>query len=179
MSGDPFWHVIHQQRLDVPAVVLALHAGEGTRNYSGFADITRGESLLARLTLWLTGFPPAGRQVPTRLTISTWEGNSEWLRDFGGHSTLSRLSLAPAGEQVIERFGPVRLELSLRAAEGQLYFSVTGLRVFGVTIPRPLLPVSDTRETAGEDGCFQFDVSAHAPFMGLLIHYRGILRPVE
>ena len=120
MSGDPFWHAIRAQRLDVPPAVMALHSGQGTKHYVGQCDISRGSGVLARLALRLAGFPSAGQKVPTRLTINTREGQSEWVRDFGGHVTRSHLSFDAVRCRIIERFGPVRLTLSLGVIPGKI-----------------------------------------------------------
>ena len=178
MTGDPFWRVIDRRQLDVPGPVLALHAGLGTKRYAGICDITRGTGLLARFALRLAGFPPAGENLPTSLTITTDEKGSTWHRDFDGHVTSSRLSYAPVSDQVIERFGPVRLALELDASIGRLQISVASLHLFGLPLPKYLLPVSETFEGAVADGAFRFDVSARAPGIGFLIRYRGTLRAI-
>lgn len=177
MSGDAFWQVIAAQGLAVPEAVLALHAGQGTKQYEGRCDITRGTGLLARIVLRLAGFPPAGQRVPVRLTITTSGDHGAWVRDFGGHVTRSHLSCNSAKDRVIERFGPIRLMLSLRATEGRLHISVAGMRFFGLPVPKALLPVSDTVEGSGPNGVFQFDVAARAPGAGFLIRYTGELHP--
>ena len=176
MSGDPFWRAISAQGLDVPGVVLALHAGEGYKHYAGHCDIAQGSGVLARLALWLAGFPPAGKGVATRLTIRTEGQESIWERDFGGHITRSRLSFDAAACRVIERFGPIRLALTLTAHEGQLHIAVTSMRLFELPVPKPLLPVSATTESEGCDGRFRFNVEASAPLAGFLIRYTGELQ---
>ena len=177
MSGDPFWHVIETRRLEVPEAVLALHAGSGVKRYAGKCDITRGRGLLARLAMWCAGFPPAGLHVPTVVTITTDESGSTWQRDFGGHVTVSRLSCKSSKDQVFERFGPLRLTLDLDAAAGRLLIAITALHLFGVPLPKMLVPISETTEHTEPDGAFRFDVSARAPGIGFLIRYTGVLRP--
>ena len=177
MSGDPFWHVINARQLEVPEVVLALHAGSGVKRYAGQCDITRGRGLLARLAMWFAGFPPAGRDMPTIVTITTDESGSTWRRDFGGHVTVSHLSCNSPKDRVIERFGPLRLTLGLDAAAERLLIAITALHIVGLRLPAILVPVSETTEHAEPDGAFRFDVSARAPGIGFLIRYTGVLRP--
>lgn len=179
MSGDPFWHVIRAKGLDVPPAVLALHAGEGEKRLFGHCDITRGTGVLARLALWLAGFPPAGRNVPTRVTINIRDRQSAWVRDFDAHITRSDLSYDARRQFVTERFGAICLSLSLEADQQALHVAVERLYLFGLRVPRGLLPISTTTETEDASGRFQFDVSAHAPIVGFLIHYRGVLLPEE
>ncbi|MFD1160004.1 DUF4166 domain-containing protein [Roseovarius aestuarii] len=175
MSGDPFWHAIRAQRLDVPSAVLTLHSGQGTKHYVGQCDITRGSGVLARLALRLAGFPSAGQKVPTRLTINTREGQSEWVRDFGGHVTRSHLSFDSVRCRIIERFGPVRLTLSLGVIPGKLCMEIASLHLFGVPVPCKLVPLSQTVEYEDPDARFCFDVSARVRGVGFLIRYAGVL----
>lgn len=177
MSGDPFAQVITAQGLTVSPAIQRLHLGRGVRRYIGQCDITRGTGMLARFCLWLAGFPPAGQQVPTRLTIIPTTTGADWRRDFDGHVTRSRLSCNSAKDRVIERFGPIRLTLSLRADAGRLRISVERLRVLGLPMPRALIPLSNTTESQDPDGTFCFDVAARLPWGGLLIRYAGTLRP--
>lgn len=176
MNGDPFWQAMQAQGLSVNPVVEGFHAGLGTKTYIGFSSITRGRGPIPRLALWLAGFPPAGLRVPTQVTITTADDGCTWERDFGGHVTRSRLSFDPTTSQVVERFGPIRLALAIDADATALRITVVSMRLFGVPVPKMLLPVSDTTESEGEGGQFRFEVSARVPGIGPLIAYRGELR---
>lgn len=175
MSGDPFWQAMTAQKLDVPDAVLALHTGDGDKHYAGHCDIAHGSGLLARLALRLAGFPPAGQGVATRLTIRNRDGGCIWEREFGGHITCSQLRFDAARCRVIECFGPIRLALSLTARDRKLHIAVASMWLFGLPVPRFLVPVSATTEAEGPSGRFQFNVEAHAPLTGFLIRYAGEL----
>lgn len=177
--GDPFWHVVRQKDLQIAPVVLALHAGSGKRHLVGRADIKRGTHPIARLALWVCGFPPRGRDVPLILTVCSTQTHTDWVRDFNGHKTLSRLWFDADRLAVQEAFGPFRLRLDLHADHGQLLIKVAGVSFCGIPLPRWLHPISETREFENEAGKFAFDVSGHLRGFGLLIRYTGHLTPVD
>ncbi|MGR3312087.1 MAG: DUF4166 domain-containing protein [Roseovarius indicus] len=175
MSGDPFDAVIAARGLAVAPAVRAFHAGEGV--HEGRAEITRGRHVLVRLGLWLAGMPPEGRDVPVRVRVTGDRAGSVWRRDFGGHVTVSRLRHDRSSGHVEERFGPVRLALSVTAEGGALVVGVAGMSVLGLPVPKGLRPVSGTREFEDEDGRFRFDVGARIPWLGPVIRYEGWLEP--
>lgn len=175
--GDPFWHVIEQKRLHVDPAVRALHAGLGQRRFVGRADITRGTHPIIRLALWASGLPAQGRDVPLVLTIDAHECHSDWVRDFDGKKTVSRLWFDEGRVAVTEKFGPFRMTLDLHAEKGQLILGVSRFSIWGIPVPGFLHPVSETREFENGAGEFVFDVSGHLPGLGLIIRYVGHLSP--
>lgn len=130
-----------------------------------------------RLGLWLAGMPPSG-EVPVRVRVTAGAEGAVWRRDFGGHVTVSRLRYDRPSGQVEERFGPVRLGLSVAAEGGALLVGVAGMSVLGVPMPKGLRPVSETREFEDGAGRFCFDVAARIPWLGPVIRYQGWLAPV-
>ncbi|MEM7731979.1 MAG: DUF4166 domain-containing protein, partial [Pseudomonadota bacterium] len=163
MRGDPFWQVIDAKALPVPDAVLSLHEGAGERRFAGRARIERGKNPIVRLGLWLSGFPPEGQDVPVTLSIRVGDETSEWVRDFGGHITRSRLWYEANREAVGERIGPFRLRLALSVEENQLHMEIAGFSFFGIPLPRWCHPISETREFEDDQGRFCFDVSGRMP----------------
>ncbi len=154
-----------------------LHEVEDIETFTGSATIIRGPSLLARAIALAFGFPQAGEDVPVRVE-KTRAGETEvWRREFGGQIFHSPLSPAAAQQRCIERFGPFAFELSLPVDAAGMRLTVRRGWLFGLPLPRPLLPLSDSREFV-EDGVFRFDVALHAPLGGgLVVRYRGWLTP--
>lgn len=175
---DPVARVARATGLTLPPAVAALHEADGQASFSGRCAVTRGPTWLARLALWLGGFPRAASDLPVTLLIQPGpDGGCTWRRDFGGHVTRSHLSVSGDGRAVIERFGPVRLRMSLWMQDGRLHYGIDRMHVLGLPMPRWLTPRSETSECQTEAGDFGFDVSASLPVVGLLIRYRGQLRP--
>lgn len=174
---DPVAQVALAQGLTLPPAVAALHGVTGDASFSGRCEVIRGPSRLARLALWLGGFPGAARDAPVILRVRIGPDGSTWQREFGGHVTRSRLSVSGDGGAVLERFGPIRLRMSLRVQGGRLHYDIARMHVFGLPVPGCLTPRSETNEHQTDAGDFGFDVSASLPLAGLLIRYRGSLRP--
>ncbi|NNL35770.1 MAG: DUF4166 domain-containing protein, partial [Silicimonas sp.] len=69
---------------DLPAPVRGLHDVAGRRNWTGMAEVTRSEGILAKLVAHLFGFPPAADETPVRVVMVRNAESEVWTRDFGG-----------------------------------------------------------------------------------------------
>ena len=161
----------------LPRSVQALHDGPLPQHFVGRAHVRRGPSRVANWIADLAGFPPAGQDVPLRVDILPSDGGEVWQRDFDGHVTRSYLS-TPGQRCVDERFGAVTLRLTLRVSGDGLGIGIGGARLFGrIPLPSFLWPISRSRESAGPDGAFRFDIAGGLPFLGEMIAYDGSLEP--
>ena len=97
--------------------------------------ITAARNPFARAITRLAGFPPAGVNVPTRITTSTDKGQSLWNRDFGGHITRSTLRYDRHKMQIVEKIGVVTLTMSLHVAADRLQVRIDRMRVSGLPVP--------------------------------------------
>ncbi len=174
---EPLFRAVLGPAFDaLPPAVRALHGGLGLRRFAGRADIDGPEGRLAWLMARLAGFPPPGRDVPVTVTIDAEEGREVWVRDFAGHRFRSILTLRRGA--LWERFGPAAFRLALEVRGGALAYPVPEARAFGlVPLPRLLVPVSDTAETAGADGRFRFHVRIALRSGARIAQYRGWLGP--
>lgn len=163
----------------LPAALRDLHDVASVRVFTGRADVERGPGVLSRIVAALVGFPPAGRDVPVRVTMLRQGGSELWTRDFAGREFRSRLTAArpDASGRVRERFGAIVLDIGLRHDQGRLCFPVTGGSLLGVPLPRFLLPRSDTSEHVDAEGRACFDVHISLPLAGHVASYRGWLVP--
>lgn len=169
---DPFGQIIHCDGLVVDDAIRAFHGAENGV-FEGRVTVARGTGIAGRLAERF-GFPPAMHDRPMRLTVRGGPDSATWERDFDGHVLTSHI--ARQGSVLRERFGPVRLIMSLRDEDGALHVDVIGGSLFGLRLPRALLPHSDSVET-GRDGRLHFDISAELPFVGPVIRYAGWLQP--
>ncbi|HWA51325.1 MAG TPA: DUF4166 domain-containing protein, partial [Dongiaceae bacterium] len=160
----------------LPAPIRDLHDRAVCERASGTCDIDRGASLPARLIAFLFSFPPAGRDLPVSVTMGAQNGCETWRRNFAGSKMQSILRAAKRPGHVVERFGPIDLLIHLRWDGARLNYDIAGGHCCDISLPRFLLPRSETFETV-ENGLFVFDVRIALPFVGLLVHYRGRLRP--
>lgn len=163
----------------LPAPVRRQHGVQDVLLSTGRCDIDRGPALNARLIGWLFGFPPAGRDLPTRVTVIAERGREVWHRDFAGRGIFTVLEPArPASRPVIvERFGwGVTFDLALDETECGLRMTVVGMRACGIPLPRRLWPRLDAVERA-ERQRFLFDIDIRLGWGDPLIHYRGWVTP--
>ncbi len=77
-----------------------------------------------------------------------------------------------------EVFGPFRVLCALEPRESRLHLSVRAWSILGLPLPLLLAPGGQTFEE-DRDGLFHFDVEVASPLTGLIVHYRGWLRPAS
>jgi len=163
--------------LDTP--IQRLHAVQDVLSFCGTASVKRGTGVIARLAAWVFGFPLPGENVPVTVTLTRTEHGETWERNFAGRTFRSVCSRAQSPSRYRERFGWFVYELELSVKGGSLCFRVRRGWFLDLPIPQLLLPKSDSREFTAE-GLFHFDVALSAPLgLGLIVHYRGSLRPEE
>jgi hypothetical protein len=162
---------VYQQMLGTAFAALPLR-------WSGLADVTRGTGLLARLIARVIGFPKAASQTPVSLSLTPEDGGERWTRDFGG-TTFSSLQTRGTGRNehlVVERFGPTSIALALIVEDGRLSLVPRRWSCLGIPMPQFLLPGGHGFESE-IDGQFHFDVAIAAPLIGLIVAYKGGLKP--
>lgn len=165
------WH-------QLPVEVQMLHSIQDCESFSGRAEVTRGNSLLARVAAALFRFPVAGKEVPMTITMTRTPSGETWERNFNGRRFRSYLT--PAGpDHYRERFLVFNYEQELPVGDGYMELPVRRGWVLGLPLPRRLLAGSDSREYSN-DGKFHFDVNLLAPVTGeLIVRYRGWVEPDE
>lgn len=164
----------------MPTAIRAFHANDAEPVWQGRAEVTRGNGAVIALLCRLFGLPAAGAELPVTVSVNRGDSFDEtcevWTRNFAGHRFHSRLSLDRNGE-LREAFGPFSFTLAAQSDRQGLALPIANWRIFGLPLPRFLMPAAEARETVDADGRFRFDVKLSLPFFGLLAHYRGWLKP--
>jgi hypothetical protein len=144
----------------------------------GRCDIERGKAWTARAVGWLFKFPPAGRDLPTLVTVIAGHGRELWHRDFGGRGIFTVLEPARknGAPVIVERFGIVSFDLAVAEAEDGISLTVVGMRALGLAVPSWLWPRLRAVER-GEAQRFHFDIDIDLSWGAKLIHYRGWVVP--
>ncbi|MBB6255202.1 SDR family oxidoreductase [Nitrospirillum iridis] len=164
------WRAAHSVPADQPLVL------------AGRATVTRGRSLGARLAALVVGFPAGGTDVPVTVTMTGQRDTERWVRDFAGHRFHSQLhpGRGRSAHLMVERFGPAAFAQALVTEGAAVRLVLLRWTLFGLPLPLWLAPRSDAVETVEStpDGDrFRFDVRISHPLAGLIVHYRGWLRP--
>jgi hypothetical protein len=126
----------------------------------------------------LFGFPRAGTGVEVAVTFDVKDGIERWTRTFAGRSfTSCQCEGRDESERLLcEQFGPLRFALALVSEGARLRLVLRRWSVFGVPLPLRLGPWSNSFETA-EDERFRFSVEIGHRLVGLIVSYKGWLRP--
>ena len=163
---------------DLPPRLRELHDSKDPRQWSGVAEIRRGQGMLAIMISALVGFPQAGKQIPVSVTFTPEKGKERWTRNFGGRRFSSRQSAGRSKDQYLlaERFGVVTVALALVLDGGRLALIPRRWHLLGVPLPGFLLPKGQSFEFE-KNGRFHFDVEISLPFIGLVVAYKGTLEP--
>jgi hypothetical protein len=174
-----FESVLGERWPSLPASIQRLHTFKNVECFAGRARVTRGTGLVARLGAKLFRLPPAGDDMAVKITKRRLPRGEAWERDFDGH--VFRSSLVPSDRpfHIRERIGPLSCELELDAAPDGLSLPVRRGWLFGLPLPKRLLPVSRSREF-DRNGDFHFDIGLYTPLSGhLIVRYQGFARPRE
>ena len=178
-AASPLYRELLGSAFDaLPGPIRQLHELSGSRQWVGKADVRRGRGVLARIVAAWIGFPKAGTGVPLRVTLSAESTGERWTREFAGR-TFSSFQRAGTGRHdrlLLERFGPIEVALALVVEDGRLALVPRRWSLFGIPLPRFLLPRGTSFE-AVRDGRFGFDVEVSAPVIGLIVAYKGQLDP--
>lgn len=163
----------------LPPRVQDLHGSAAERRWRGHAEVRRGAGLLARIAAAIIGFPKAVAEVPVTVSFTSESDGERWTRDFGGQK-FSSLQSAGTGRNdylLVERFGAAAFAMALVVEDGRLTLVPRRWSLFGVPMPRVLMPTGLSFETE-VGGRFQFNVEISIPVIGLIVAYKGLLDPV-
>jgi hypothetical protein len=162
----------------LPPRLQELHGSNAPRQWQGFAEVRRGRGVAAALIAALVGFPKTASRMPVTVTFSPKHGGENWVRSFDG-TPFSSMQSAGTGKDrhlLVERFGMASFSLALVLDDDRLLLIPRRWSLLGLPMPRFLLPTGASFETE-RDGQFCFDVKISMPLIGLIVAYRGSLRP--
>lgn len=164
----------------LPKPLRAMHRLGAQPAATGVATVERGRHVLAKLLAAVIGLPRAGADIALNVRFARTLTHERWTRKFGDqefHSDMSEGQGREAG-LLIERFGPFSLAMALVWEDERLKFVIRRWRLGPLALPLWLAPISTTHETVANDR-FNFDVGISLPLIGLVVRYRGWLKPQE
>jgi hypothetical protein len=175
---NPYQHILGSAFATLPDQVRALHDTTDARRWIGYANVQRGSGFIARIVGRIFGFPKAASQVPVDVNFSPEETGERWTRRFADKtfSSFQKRGIGKNDYLLIERFGILSVALALVVEGRKLFFIPRRLTCMGITLPKFFLPGGKSFETE-VNGQFYFDVEISAPFIGLIVAYKGTLKP--
>ena len=178
--GTLYQHILGTAFDTLPAPVQSFHAQKTDHTWTGKAKVTRGRGVLAKIIAAVFGFPAAGDAVDVSVNVNVTADAEVWTRNFAGKRFSSTQTLGKGKDQylLVERFGPIPVSLALVVEDGKLFLIPRRWSLFGIPLPRRLLPNGTSFETI-KDGQFHFNVEIRAPIIGLIVAYAGLLQPVN
>ncbi len=178
-SVDPgpslYQRVMGSEFTKLPSSLQKLHSVVRDGGFHGKAQVTNGTNPLAKLAAKIFGFPSAGEH-DLNVHIAVDDTGETWTRRFSGKAFSSRLQ--KSGDHLTERFGPFQFLFALPSTDNGLRMEMTGWKFWFVPLPLFLAPQSPASEWE-DDERFHFDVPIILPVVGLMVHYRGWLKPAE
>ncbi|MEH6478139.1 MAG: DUF4166 domain-containing protein [Sneathiella sp.] len=178
LNGPLFQQILGASFIKLPKQLQALHRVEKEHVWEGKAQVTRGKNPLAKLIARLIGFPPEMDDTPILVKFAPDGTGERWERNFGGKIFSSHQSLGVGRNKglLVERFGVVSVAIATVIKDDHLHFIPRRWEVLGIPLPRMLLPSGESFEYE-QDGKFIFDIAIRAPIFGLLVSYKGWLKP--
>ncbi len=180
-SVSPLYQRVLGSAFDtLPPQVRKLHASQTERHWIGRAQVQRGKGILARGICVLIGFPNSDDDVAVSVRFTPEEDTERWTRDFNGKTFTSIQSCGRGKDQhlLVERFGVISVSLALVADKNRLFLIPRSWSLFGLPMPKMLLPGGNSFETE-ENWQFSFNVEIRAPVAGLIVSYKGQLAQIE
>jgi len=153
-----------------------LHRIGAGKTFEGRCKVTRGKNPLSHIVATVLRFPKASPDIPVKVVLTKDCDKEIWERFFDGRRMVSTQE-AGCGKQsrlVVERFGPIAVHLAILVQDGRQILKTTGWSIFGIPLPKFLVPRGDIFEHDADDR-FNFHVDLVAPIFGRLVKYEGWL----
>ena len=134
---------------------------------------------MASFTRRLFRFPAAQKACAVEVEIEVSERGEIWRRNFAGKAMQSTQHLGQGKDAglIVESFGPVSVAMAVVENKGRLELILRHWRVFGIAMPKTLLPRGQFFEH-GAEGRFNFHVEVILPVFGPMVTYQGWLEKV-
>jgi hypothetical protein len=176
-SPTLFQQILGAAFFRLPESLRRLHGTRGMARHSGVVTVEGGSNALARLCARIAGLPKPMQDAPLTVEFACDARDETWKRDFDGAAMTSRLVLKKG--LLRERLGPLQFRYALHANEGAIWWTVAGVRLFGL-VPLPAAVFDGVRCQERElQGRYAFLVEASLPVVGRVVRYAGWLEPTD
>lgn len=167
----------------LPTSLQKFHSATGHPVWKGKANIENGKSMLARLILRFMKLPHAGTDVPVTVAIERCIGrdgeqSENWTRSFD-RQTFSSIMKHNKNGDFTENFGLLSFSINLHAERKSIKLPISRWHLGRLPLPLKMAPQLEAMEFEDTQGRFNFDVQIRLPIAGMLVHYKGWLKPNE
>jgi len=138
-------------------------------------EVTYAPGLLRRALCALLRLPAPSARTPGRLIVTVQNDREIWERIFP--DTNLRTVHWIDGRHLVEETGPLQFLFDVDASERGLRFTSIACRLFGVPLPRALIPRIDAA-VHGQGRGWHLRVSIAVPLLGRLATYGGGVTPL-
>lgn len=177
MAGPSLYRRLLGARFDrLPTALRAFHDEPDGHRARGEFEVRRGNGWLASGIAWTLGMPRGGSGVPVELVVRVEGDRERWTRQIGGR-TMETVQWARDG-LLIEALGPWSFASDVFADESGLRFVFRRAWLGPIPWPIALGPRIEGEALAREPVGWTVDVRVQAPFVGLVLGYRGWVVPV-
>jgi hypothetical protein len=177
--SDLFALAMHRDFSRLPETIRIIHSRRQCASASGRCDVDRSGNPLALLIRALFRMPRAGPRPAGEPCASPSAAAPSIGSAISPTASCVRASAARASRARSPNVSaPSCSPSGLRWDGTRLHYQIVKGKLFGIRLPRALLPRVAAFEQVVDDR-FRFDVSLRVPLVGLLAHYRGWLLPDE
>lgn len=167
----------------LPASLQKFHSATGQPVWQGKANIENGKSILAKLVLRVMKLPRAGTDIPVTVAIERCispdgERSENWTRSFD-HQTFSSIMKHNKNDDFTESFGWLSFTIDLHADQKCINLPISHWHIGRLPLPLKLAPKLEAMEFEDTQGRFNYDVKIKLPLIGMLVHYKGWLKPAD
>jgi len=150
----------------------ALHSEATLRRAQGTATVEIG-AWPAQLALRIIGLDMNAGTQAISVTFEP-DGNGElWHRTFTTGSFTSRFEHDPDNARgLIELYGPFAFRYELATLDSRIDWRLYQVRLFGVVLPRILVPRISAAEWVDEQSRYQMQTFVSVPLLGKALSYR-------
>lgn len=179
-SDAPIFETVAGSAYDeLPPSLQLFHSQTGPHHWRGQASAIAASNPLGKLIARIVGLTLKTGDWPLDVHVHQDAGGEVWERKFGERRFKSRFSAGKDKNErlLVEQFGPAKIALACIIENGRLHLIPRRINVFGIPIPRFMLPKEDSYEYE-QNGKFHFNINVKVPLAGRIAHYRGWLEKV-
>jgi hypothetical protein len=165
LLGEEFTHL--------PPVLREFHSLPHGGQAQGVLQVQYGRGFVRRALAKLLRLPREGKHIAVHLQVQAHDNHEIWVRHFD--DLRVQTTQWQTGKLLIEKAGPLCFAFRLSADKETLRFDFSHNQIGAIKLPFTVLQVD--AQARGLEDSWQIIVMIRVPLIGLLVEYRGEIRP--